>query len=124
MPGNLSHIKVLDLSRVFAGPWAAQMLADLGAEVIKVEHVKGGDDVRRMGVPHLRADGEPTGETSSFMAMNRGKRSIAIDMGTPEGQALILKLIDRADVLIEPASCDPRRVAIAFGRLMSFPAKN
>src|SRR5512139_1202879 len=82
VPGSLSHIKVLDLSRVFAGPWAAQMLADLGAEVIKVEHVKGGDDVRRMGVPHLDAAGQPTGETSSFMAMNRGKRSIAIDMGT------------------------------------------
>lgn len=101
MPGNLSHIKVLDLSRVFAGPWAAQMLADLGAEVIKVEHVKGGDDVRRMGVPHLGPDGQPTGETSSFMAMNRGKKSIAIDMGTPEGQELILRLIDSADVLIE-----------------------
>jgi len=99
--GNLSHIKVLDLSRVFAGPWAAQMLADLGAEVIKVEHVKGGDDVRRMGVPHLGPDGQPTGETSSFIAMNRGKKSIAIDMGTPEGQALVLQLIDRADVLIE-----------------------
>ena len=101
MPGNLSHIKVLDLSRVFAGPWAAQMLADLGAEVIKVEHVKGGDDVRRMGVPHLGPDGQPTGETSSFMAMNRGKKSIAIDIGTPEGQELILRLIDNADVLIE-----------------------
>lgn len=71
MTGCLNHIKVLDFSRVFAGPWAAQMLADFGADVIKVEHVKGGDDVRRMGVPHLGPDGAPTGETSSFLAMNR-----------------------------------------------------
>jgi crotonobetainyl-CoA:carnitine CoA-transferase CaiB-like acyl-CoA transferase len=101
MLGSMSHIKVLDLSRVFAGPWAAQMLADLGADVIKVEHVKGGDDVRRMGVPHLDRDGHPTGETSSFMAMNRGKRSIAVDLGSPEGQAIVHRLIETTDVLIE-----------------------
>ena len=101
MVGPLGHIKVLDFSRVFAGPWAAQMLADFGADVIKVEHVKGGDDVRRMGVPHLGADGEPTGETSSFLAMNRGKRSVALDLKQPEGQALAKRLIAKADVLIE-----------------------
>jgi crotonobetainyl-CoA:carnitine CoA-transferase CaiB-like acyl-CoA transferase len=101
VPGSISHLKVLDLSRVFAGPWAAQMLADLGADVIKVEHVKGGDDVRRMGVPHLDGDGRPTGETSSFLAMNRGKRSIAVDLGSSEGQAIVLRLIETADVLIE-----------------------
>ncbi|WP_180901667.1 CaiB/BaiF CoA transferase family protein [Martelella soudanensis] len=101
MAGCLDHIKVLDLSRVFAGPWAAQMLADFGADVIKVEHVKGGDDVRRMGVSHLNADGEPTGETSSFLAMNRGKRSVALDLKSSEGRQIARKLIENADVLIE-----------------------
>ena len=101
MSGPLSHLKVIDLSRVFAGPWAAQMLADFGADVIKVEHVKGGDDVRRMGVPHLGADGTPTGETSSFLAMNRGKRSVALDLSTTAGQEALLRLVDRADILIE-----------------------
>lgn len=101
MPGSMSHIRVLDLSRVFAGPWAAQMLADFGADVIKIEHVKGGDDVRRMGVPHLDVAGTPTGETSSFLAMNRGKRSIALDLAFEEGQAVLLRLIETADVLIE-----------------------
>lgn len=101
MPGCLSHIKVLDFSRVFAGPWAAQMLADFGADVIKVEHVKGGDDVRRMGVPHLDEAGNPTGETSSFLAMNRGKRSLALDLSRPAGQELARRLIADADVLVE-----------------------
>ncbi|WP_319824048.1 CaiB/BaiF CoA-transferase family protein [Thalassovita sp.] len=101
MVGTLGHIKVLDFSRVFAGPWAAQMLADFGADVLKVEHVKGGDDVRYMGVPHLNDEGRPTGETSSFLAMNRGKRSIGLDLKRPEGQALAKKLIAESDVLIE-----------------------
>ena len=101
MPGALNHLKVLDFSRVFAGPWTAQMLADFGADVVKVEHVKGGDDVRRMGVPHLGADGEPTGETSSFLAMNRGKRSLAVDLSKPEGQDIARRLVAEADVLIE-----------------------
>ncbi|MBW4984417.1 CoA transferase [Mameliella sp. CS4] len=101
MPGALNHLKVLDFSRVFAGPWAAQMLADFGADVVKVEHVKGGDDVRRMGVPHLGADGNPTGETSSFLAMNRGKRSLALDLSKPEGQDIARHLVAEADVLIE-----------------------
>ena len=101
MPGTLSHIRVLDLSRVFAGPWAAQMLADFGADVVKVEHVKGGDDVRRMGVPHLDASGEATGETSSFLAMNRGKRSVALDLASQGGQDAVRRLVSTADVLIE-----------------------
>ncbi|MCA8908502.1 MAG: CoA transferase [Rhodospirillaceae bacterium] len=101
MSGSMSHVKVLDLSRVFAGPWAAQMLADFGAEVIKIEHVQGGDDVRRMGVPHLNADGGETGVTSSFLAMNRGKRSLAVDMSKPEGQKIVADLAADADVLIE-----------------------
>lgn len=101
MTGAMSHLKVLDISRVFAGPWAGQMLADFGAEVIKVEHVKGGDDVRRMGVPHLDAEGGDTGLTSSFLAMNRGKKSLAVDMSKPEGQAIVTRLAAKADVLIE-----------------------
>lgn len=101
MTGSLDHIRVLDLSRVFAGPWAAQMLADFGADVIKLEHVAGGDDVRRMGVQHRRADGAPTGETSSFLAMNRGKRSVALDLKSPDGQEIARKLIESSDVLIE-----------------------
>ncbi len=77
------------------------MLADFGADVIKVEHVKGGDDVRRMGVPHIGPDGKPTGETSSFLAMNRGKRSIAVNLSTDAGQEIVRRLIGTADVLIE-----------------------
>lgn len=101
MTGVLGHIRVLDLSRVFAGPWAAQMLADFGADVLKIEHTAGGDDVRRMGVPHKDAAGKETGETSSHLAMNRGKRSIAIDLSKPQGQALVRQLAARSDVLIE-----------------------
>ena len=101
MTGNLGHLRVLDLSRVFAGPWAAQMLADFGADVVKLEHVAGGDDVRRMGVPHLGPDGVPSGETSSFLAMNRGKRSVALDLKSAEGQQIARQLIAGADVLIE-----------------------
>jgi len=101
LTGSLSHIRVLDLSRVFAGPWAGQMLADFGAEVIKIEHARGGDDVRRMGVPHLSADGSDTGVTSSFLAMNRGKRSLAVDLSVPEGQRIVTELAAQADVVIE-----------------------
>jgi crotonobetainyl-CoA:carnitine CoA-transferase CaiB-like acyl-CoA transferase len=101
MAGCLSHVRVLDLSRVFAGPWAGQMLADFGAEVIKVEHPVHGDDVRRMGVAHKDAQGRDTGETSSYLAMNRGKRSIGIDISKPSGQALVKRLVATSDVLIE-----------------------
>ncbi len=101
MSGSMSHLRVLDLSRVFAGPWAGQMLADFGAEVIKVEHVRGGDDVRRMGVPHLAPDGSETTQTSSFLAMNRGKKSLAVDLSKPEGQEIVAALVAEADVLIE-----------------------
>jgi len=101
MAGAMSHLKVLDISRVFAGPWAGQMLADFGAEVIKIEHVRGGDDVRRMGVPHLDADGADTGLTSSFLAMNRGKKSLAVDMSKEDGQKIVTRLAAEADVLIE-----------------------
>lgn len=97
----LSHVRVLDLSRVFSGPWAGQMLADLGADVIKVERPGRGDDVRQQGYRARDAAGNETPETSSFLAMNRGKRSITVDMSTPEGQELIRELARQCDVLIE-----------------------
>jgi crotonobetainyl-CoA:carnitine CoA-transferase CaiB-like acyl-CoA transferase len=101
MSGALPRIRVLDMTRIFAGPWAAQILADFGAEVVKVEHPRGGDDVRRMGFPQKDAEGNETGDTSSFLAMNRGKRSVALDIATPEGQAALRALAAKADVFIE-----------------------
>lgn len=97
----LPRIRVLDMTRVFAGPWAAQILADFGADVVKVEHPKSGDDVRRMGFPRRDAEGKETGETSSYLAMNRGKRSVAIDISAAEGQARLRALAAKADVFIE-----------------------
>ncbi len=97
----LQGLRVLDLTRVFAGPWATQMLADFGADVVKVEHPKGGDDVRRMGMHQTRADGSETGQTSSFLAMNRNKRSVALDMTKPEGRAALQAMAVKADVLVE-----------------------
>ena len=100
--GALSHIRVLDLSRVFAGPWAGQMLADLGAEVIKVERPGDGDDSRRLGPPFLRDDaGQPTRESGFYLSANRNKRSITVDLARPEGQQIVRDLAARADVLIE-----------------------
>jgi len=100
--GALSHIRVLDLSRVLAGPWASQVLADLGADVIKVERPGAGDDTRGWGPPWLRdqSDAE-TSESSYFLSTNRGKRSVTIDMARPEGQALVRRLAGRSDVLLE-----------------------
>lgn len=101
MAQSLSHIRVLDLSRVFSGPWTGQMLADLGADVIKVERPGRGDDVRQQGYRAKDEQGNETAETSSFLAMNRGKRSVSINMSTPEGQNLIKELVKQSDVLIE-----------------------
>ncbi len=98
---SLEGLRVLDLSRVFSGPWASQMLADFGADVIKVERPGRGDDVRHQGLPVADAAGRATGESSSFIAMNRGKRSIAIDMAKPAGQALIRELALASDIVIE-----------------------
>jgi len=98
----LGHLRVLDLSRVLAGPWASQVLADLGADVIKVERPGEGDDTRRWGPPWLRdAEGRDTGESAYFLSANRGKRSVTIDLSRPEGQALVRRLAARADVLLE-----------------------
>lgn len=101
MTACLPRIRVLDMSRVFSGPWAAQILADFGADVIKLEHVAGGDDVRRMGLPQRDEDGKETGETSSYLAMNRGKKSVAVNIATPAGQDLVRRLATGVDVLIE-----------------------
>jgi crotonobetainyl-CoA:carnitine CoA-transferase CaiB-like acyl-CoA transferase len=98
----LSHLKVLDLSRVLAGPWASQILADLGAEVIKVENPAGGDDTRGWGPPFLRDEaGEATAESAYFLCTNRGKRSVCIDMKTAAGRAALRELAKDCDVLIE-----------------------
>ena len=102
MAGPLAGIVVLDLSRILAGPWATQLLADYGAEVIKVEHPQGGDDTRRWGPPYLRdTTGRDTGESAYFLSANRGKRSVAIDLSTPDGQSLVRDLARQADVLVE-----------------------
>jgi len=102
MPGPLSHIRVLDLTRVLAGPWCAQNFADLGAEVIKVERPKKGDDSRAYGPPWVKDEsGKETREAAYFMAANRGKKSITVDIAKPEGQAIIRELAARADVLLE-----------------------
>ena len=102
MSGPLSHIKVLDLSRVLAAPWAAQNLADLGAEVIKVERPGKGDDSRAYAPPFLKDEqGKATRESAYFCAANRGKKSITINISKPEGQALVRELAKQCDVLIE-----------------------
>ena len=102
MPGPLSHIRVLDLSRVLAGPWCGQNLADLGAEVIKVERPKTGDDSRAYGPPWMKdASGKETSEAAYFMAANRGKKSITVNLNHPEGQKLVRDLAAKCDVLVE-----------------------
>ena len=97
----LSGVRVIELARILAGPWAGQLLADLGADVIKVENPDGGDDTRKWGPPFVTgADGENL-SAAYYHAANRGKRSIAIDFSTPEGAETIRKLVATADVLIE-----------------------
>ncbi len=91
----LDKIRVLDLSRVLAGPYCTQMLADMGAEVIKVEHPEGGDETRRFGPPFVE------GESAYFLSINHGKRSMTVNFKTPEGLELIKKLVARCDVLVE-----------------------
>ena len=106
-PGALDGVRVLDLSRVLAGPWCTQTLADLGAEVIKIERPAsashpGGDDTRGWGPPFLKdRNGHDTAEAAYYLGTNRNKRSMAVDMAHAEGQALILKLADTCDVLVE-----------------------
>lgn len=102
MKSALSHIKVLDLSRVFAGPWATQNLADLGAEIIKIERPGRGDDTRAWGPPFLKdQNGQETKDSSYFLSVNRGKKSVTLDISTPEGQDIIRELAKDVDVVIE-----------------------
>ncbi|MXR35399.1 CaiB/BaiF CoA transferase family protein [Craterilacuibacter sinensis] len=96
MSGALAGIKVVDLSRVLAGPWTGQLLADLGAEVIKVERPGAGDDTRQWAPPSL-----PDGTAAYFLAANRGKRSVTVDITQPEGQEVVRRLVADADVLLE-----------------------
>ncbi len=101
-PAALPHIKVLDLSRVLAGPWCTQILADLGADVVKIERPGAGDDTRHWGPPFLKdAQGNDTEHAAYYTCANRNKRSITVDIAKPEGQALIRQLAEQSDVLVE-----------------------
>jgi len=102
LPQALSHIRVLDLSRVLAGPWCAQNLADLGADVIKIERPGVGDDTRAWGPPYARdADGNNTTEAAYYLSANRGKRSVTVDIASAQGQALLRELVRHCDVVLE-----------------------
>jgi glutaryl-CoA transferase len=102
MPGPLSGIRVVDLTRILAGPSCTQILGDLGADVIKVEMPETGDDTRRWGPPFWKdGDGQPTRESAYFSCANRNKRSVTVNIGSPDGQALIRDLANKSDVLVE-----------------------
>ena len=102
LPKALGHIRVLDLSRVLAGPWCSQNLADLGADVIKIERPGNGDDTRAWGPPYARdAEGQDTSEAAYYLSANRGKRSVTVDIASPDGQALLRELVKHCDVLLE-----------------------
>src|SRR3954464_13145184 len=102
MSGPLSGMRVLDLSRVLAAPWGGQNLADLGAEVIKVERPKVGDDSRAFGPPWVKdAQGRDTADSAYFTSANRGKKSVTINISRPEGQELVRALAAKSDVLLE-----------------------
>ena len=102
MAGPLSNIRVLDLSRIMAAPWAGQILADLGADVIKVERPGAGDDTRTWGPPFLKdASGKATKEAGYYLSVNRGKRSIALELDRPEGQTVVRALTARSDIVLE-----------------------
>ena len=100
--GPLSHIRVLDLSRILAAPWAGQVLADMGAQVVKVERPSVGDDTRAWGPPFLKdADGNNTSEAAYYLAVNRGKRSITVSLDQPEGQRIVRELAQHSDIVLE-----------------------
>jgi formyl-CoA transferase len=102
MPGPLTNIRVLDLSRVLAAPWAGQNLADLGAEVIKIERPGSGDDSRAFGPPWLKdSEGKDTSEAAYFACANRGKKSVSVNLSKSEGQRIVRELATHSDVLLE-----------------------
>ncbi|HKG73464.1 MAG TPA: CaiB/BaiF CoA-transferase family protein [Aestuariivirgaceae bacterium] len=101
MTGPLGHIRVLDLSRVLAGPWASQVLADYGAEVIKIERPGEGDDTRGWGPPFITNPDGSRGDAAYYLSANRGKKSVAVDIAKPEGQGLIRELAAKSDILLE-----------------------
>ena len=102
MPTPLAGLRVLDLSRVLAGPWASQTLADLGADVIKIERPGTGDDTRAWGPPYAKdQQGRATSESAYYLCANRGKKSVTVDITTPEGQSLVCALAEQSDIMIE-----------------------
>ncbi len=102
MPGPLSHLRVLDVSRILAGPSATQMLSDLGAEVIKIERPGAGDDTRHWGPPYLKdRDGNDTADSTYYLSINRGKRSVTVDISKPEGQKIVRDLAAKSDIFVE-----------------------
>src|SRR3954447_8792386 len=125
MAGPLSHIRVLDLSRIMAGPWATQVLADLGADVIKVERPGVGDDTRTWGPPFLKdASGQPTKEAGYYLSVNRGKRPITLELDKPEGQAVVRALAARSDIVLENFKVGTlRRFALDYAGLKAVNPK-
>jgi crotonobetainyl-CoA:carnitine CoA-transferase CaiB-like acyl-CoA transferase len=125
MAGPLSHIRVLDLSRVLAGPWCGQNLADLGAEVIKIERPGGGDDSRAFGPPWLKdRNGKDTKESAYFASANRGKKSVTVNLSKPEGQSIVRELARQSDVLIENYKVgDLARYRLGYGDLKPLNAR-
>ncbi|MGH6617931.1 MAG: CaiB/BaiF CoA transferase family protein, partial [Alphaproteobacteria bacterium] len=119
MSGPLEGVRVLDLSRVLAGPSCCQLLGDLGAEVIKVERPKIGDETRTWGPPFLRsANGDDTSESAYYLSANRNKRSVTIDFSHPEGAALIRRLLPGCDVLVENLKVGGlKKYGLAYGDL-------
>jgi len=122
---SLDGIRILDLSRVLAGPWCTQNLADLGADVLKIERPGTGDDTRTWGPPNLRGgDGQDSAEAAYYLGANRNKRSITCDIATPQGQDLIRELAKHADVLVENFKVgDMQRYGLDYASLQSINPK-
>src|SRR5215207_8336209 len=100
-PQALAGIRVLDLTRILAGPSCTQLLGDLGADIVKVERPGAGDDTRKWGPPYVEGPDGPTAESAYYLCANRNKRSVAIEIATSEGQALVRRMLSCCDVLVE-----------------------